>query len=43
MGQEADIYGNDNPIRETAKDIRKQKIQRTDLDFWTLWEKPRVG
>ena len=38
-----DIYrvwkdGNNNPICETAKETQ---IYRTD--FWTLWEKVRVG
>ena len=31
-------YGNDNSIWETAKETQ---IKRTD--FWTLWEKARVG
>ena len=30
--------GNNDPIRKTAKETQ---IQRTD--FWTLWEKARVG
>ena len=30
--------GNDNPIFETAKETQ---MYRTD--FWTLWEKARVG
>ena len=30
--------GNDEPIHETAKETQ---IKRTD--FWTLWEKARVG
>ena len=30
--------GNDDPIRETAKGTQ---MYRTD--FWTLWEKARVG
>ena len=30
--------GNDNPVCETAKEIQ---MYRTD--FWTLWEKERVG
>ena len=30
--------GNDDPICETAKEI-----QMLRTDFWTLWEKARVG
>ena len=30
--------GNDNPVCETAKETQ---MQRTD--FWTLWERERVG
>ena len=30
--------GNDDPVCETAKETQ---MQRTD--FWTLWEKARVG
>ena len=30
--------GNDDPICETAKETQ---MQRTD--FWTMWEKARVG
>ena len=30
--------GNDNPIRKTEKETQ---MYRTD--FWTLWEKARVG
>ena len=31
-------YGNDNPICKTEKETQ---MYRTD--FWTLWEKARVG
>ena len=30
--------GNDDPICETAKEMQIQRI-----DFWTLWEKARMG
>ena len=35
---EIKIWGNDNPICKTEKETQ---VYRTD--FWTLWEKARVG
>ena len=31
-------HGNDNPICETAKETQMYR-----MDFWTLWERARVG
>ena len=32
--------GNNDPICETAKEKARETVKR---DFWTLWEKARVG
>ena len=32
------MHGNDNPVCETAKET---EMYRTD--FWTLWERERMG